>query len=654
VRFKIILLGFILFTFAPLAHAQLTSVSATVTDSDGQAWSGGSYSVTFVANPSFSGPYNFNGAPMTAAQQGPYNGALDGTGAFVVSLPSNALIAPAGTQWLFIICPQASSKCGQITTAVSGSAVSLTSLISAQVPAPRFPAKGTGYYGYSTVEISQVPVLGGSYWDVTLGCTNTWNGTAFACSGGGGGSSVLVNNVAVNSPNFSTSPDILWQASGSIINTFLNANPCFDIGGSVILNYDPNNTLGQGSFPCIQANRLNAVIQNPGAGAGPNVVTPADLSVPHVTWKLLASQTQPFWIFQDSSGATIGYLDAGMNLGVNSIQLLGTSVSDLSQVATPSGSAVAGRDFFFVGTDKLWHTKDDSGVETVYIGAASTNTLTNKTFDTGGTGNVFKIAGQPISSTTAAVSKVASADTTISGAPNGTLTCVNSGQLSTTACAGTVSAQRCVADEHCTYLESGPTAISVVGDTLTATGTFSGGTVDANHGPNVSASTTTTPNTSVGESGGLIYRTGRNIDMVFNGSFSDGSSGITNSRVMFCVTDQVLATQLGTSTPAGNWACFRYDTGVPDSVWRGITSNAGTATNTSTGITPDTNQHKYEIQFNDAIPNIVFSIDGTVVATNSTNLPASATNLRYVIGYQNLSTNNANFQISSNYIRSDN
>lgn len=449
-------------------------------------------------------------------------------------------------------------------------------------------------------------------------------------------------------------------SSGSLppgITSWNSVSECYDPGGTLLWQYDPLNLSGNfQTFQCIPNPRLNAVIQTPSNANGPNVIQPGDLTVPNLTLQLAPSQTQPFMIFLNSAGSEIGYLDNAMNLGVNSVQLLGSAVSDLKQSAAPSGSAQAGRDFFYVGTDKLWHTKDDAGLDTTYIGAASPVTLTQKLFDTAGAGNNFEINGTGITAISGSTSTVGTVGT-FTGS-SGTLVCKDgSGNLTTSGCAGTVTSLRCVADEHCTSIESSATALTAVGDAATSAGTgggsFSGGIVGASFGANVSASTTTTPNATIGFAGGALYRTGRNIDFVFNGGFSDGSSGVTNSRLFLCMTDKTFAAQMASATPTGNFACFRYDTGASDTVWEAQTNNNSTLTSTGTGVTPDNNQHKFEIQFNDSTPNVVFSIDGTIVATITTTLPSASTNLKYSVGYENLSTNNGNFQVSSVFIRSD-
>lgn len=134
---------------------------------------------------------------------------------------------------------------------------------------------------------------------------------------------------------------------------------------------------------------------------------------------------------------------------------------------------------------------------------------------------------------------------------------------------------------------------------------------------------------AVGSSG---YVVGRKVQMIFVG----GPIISANIRAWICLSDQTAATMGASATPAGNWGCFRYDTSAGDTHWQCGASNAGTNGFTDTGITPDfVANHKFQITFNDSIPNVVCNLDGTDVATmtngGSTIVPASgATIMRYM------------------------
>src|SRR5438445_8090007 len=94
------LLLLILLLCSSSAYAQLTTVTATISDSAGTAYSFGSYIVSLVnttnQQPLFGGNANF---------QQVYSGGLDTNGLLSISLPSVTVMTPSpGLQWKFFIC----------------------------------------------------------------------------------------------------------------------------------------------------------------------------------------------------------------------------------------------------------------------------------------------------------------------------------------------------------------------------------------------------------------------------------------------------------------------------------------------------------------------------------------------------------------------
>lgn len=167
----------ILFAFFALPLvAQNTSVSATITDSDDNAWSNGTYTITFN-NPSQSQPpvYIATGQKIQTV----FKGSLDSSGAFSVSIPDNYKVDPRGT-WNFQLCSNTSAACTTITSlTVTGTSMSLTSVLSASVIAPRFDCL-THCYGYGTVEASGY-ITGSTFSSTKVGNIQPywWNGTAW-------------------------------------------------------------------------------------------------------------------------------------------------------------------------------------------------------------------------------------------------------------------------------------------------------------------------------------------------------------------------------------------------------------------------------------------------------------------------------------------
>src|SRR6476660_4233217 len=154
-----------------------TAVTFTITDSDTQTWNNGSYIVTFLPTPGTPGPYFVNGVAMTAAQKGPFTGAMNGAGTGSISLISNTSITPSGTKWQFVLAPNASAVSSTVSTAVTGVSQDFSASFSSQVHAPRFPALGTGSWGYLDGEVSPIPNPGGAYFNVTSKVVRIWDGT---------------------------------------------------------------------------------------------------------------------------------------------------------------------------------------------------------------------------------------------------------------------------------------------------------------------------------------------------------------------------------------------------------------------------------------------------------------------------------------------
>lgn len=214
-----------------LSLAQTTTVTATITDSDAQTWNNGSVIITFVPTPGVSGQYYIDGVPMTDAQKGPFNVAMNGGGTFTKVLTDNNHISPAGTQWLFTLCSNTSASCSPVSIPVVGTSVNLSTTLSSKVAAPRFPAKGTGYYGYSDTEVNQIPGPGGSYFNVTTSCLRVWNGSSFTCPTAGGAPGGAAPQVQFNNGGnfggdarltFNTSTGALSDTGTAFIGTLNN------------------------------------------------------------------------------------------------------------------------------------------------------------------------------------------------------------------------------------------------------------------------------------------------------------------------------------------------------------------------------------------------------------------------------------------------
>ncbi len=81
------------------------------------------------------------------------------------------------------------------------------------------------------------------------------------------------------------------------------------------------------------------------------------------------------------------------------------------------------------------------------------------------------------------------------------------------------------------------------------------------------------------------------------------------------------------TTPTSIYAAFRFSSIAGDTHWQAVTRDGTTQNVVSTGISPDTAQHRFGIFFDDANSQIIFYIDGVSVATLTANLPPANTAL---------------------------
>lgn len=173
----------LLLTFPLSLWGQSTTVSATVVDSSSQAWSGGTYTISFRPVPNQPGPYLWNGSPLTTTQ---FTGTMNGSGVFSVSIPSSSSITPSGSQWTFTICPSAASPCGALSLAITGSSEDISSQVtSALPPVHTFPTPMG--YAYADSQVQQLPGLGQSYFNTTQKVPKYWDGSAWQTYGSGNG-----------------------------------------------------------------------------------------------------------------------------------------------------------------------------------------------------------------------------------------------------------------------------------------------------------------------------------------------------------------------------------------------------------------------------------------------------------------------------------
>src|ERR1700729_2728939 len=153
-------------------RAQSTTVTAQISDTSGQTWNNGTYAITFIPTPGKPGPYFWNGSPYTGQT---FSGTLDATGNFTAIIPTNSFITPAGSQWNFTVCPQASAVCHTVVLPVTGTSQNLSTTLSLNNPPISFNPTPFAY-GYSDSEVMPLPGVGQQYFNVTSKQPEYWDG----------------------------------------------------------------------------------------------------------------------------------------------------------------------------------------------------------------------------------------------------------------------------------------------------------------------------------------------------------------------------------------------------------------------------------------------------------------------------------------------
>lgn len=165
------------------AMASTTTVTATLTDTpDTTVWTTASWSATLIS----SQPPTINGVPVSPTT---VSGVTNSSGVLSTTLTDTSSIDQKGAVWQFTLCSNTSTpRCPAVSTPVIGASQSLSTILSANLPSPRFSAT-LGARGYADVEVLS-PQPGQTYTNVTASTLRQWSGTAWGVvgSGTGGGS----------------------------------------------------------------------------------------------------------------------------------------------------------------------------------------------------------------------------------------------------------------------------------------------------------------------------------------------------------------------------------------------------------------------------------------------------------------------------------
>lgn len=167
------------------AFASTSSMTATVTDTDGQTWGACAWSAV-LSSPV---PPTMSGTPVSQDQLRA-SGTCSASGVITATLLDTSSIDQKGAVWVFKVTPNASGASATVSVAVTGASPNLTANFSS-VPAPRFPA-GPKAYGYADIEVTN-PALGDTYVNVGTTCgaasLRQYSNAGWQCGGSGGSSS---------------------------------------------------------------------------------------------------------------------------------------------------------------------------------------------------------------------------------------------------------------------------------------------------------------------------------------------------------------------------------------------------------------------------------------------------------------------------------
>jgi hypothetical protein len=163
-----------------------SSVTATITDTDGQTWNNAKWSALLTIPGSVFNPDvpRIGGVPVYPIR---VSGTTSAVGVLTQTLTDTSTVDQFGAKWVFTICSNTSmNSCSIVTTTVIGSTVDMSATF-AQMAAPRFAAIANAY-GYVDAEVQLPPPAGATYFNVTDKCLHQWNGQTWTtCSTGGGG-----------------------------------------------------------------------------------------------------------------------------------------------------------------------------------------------------------------------------------------------------------------------------------------------------------------------------------------------------------------------------------------------------------------------------------------------------------------------------------
>lgn len=181
-----------------------------------------------------------------------------------------------------------------------------------------------------------------------------------------------------------------WKSSVNVGAGSADLGLCRNAAGILEIN---NSSPGTYRDLILRNITINGTCTGSGCGGGSGTVTVVGSGTLTSTACVTGGGTQT--LQTPSANCTV---DSSGNVSVNTLTTTASGAGSvtLTEGAAPSGSASKDTLYGDSTAHRLKMNNNNGGGDTV-VGAITTDILTNKTYDTAGTGNVFKINGTPIS-----------------------------------------------------------------------------------------------------------------------------------------------------------------------------------------------------------------------------------------------------------------
>jgi hypothetical protein len=150
-------------------------------DSDSVAWANCNYTINYYST--------VPGAPteISTGQTAPtsYSGTCNSSGVLSKVIVSSTNIYPAGSGWIFTVCPAITNAICYSTAPISitGTTESVSTQVNAVIVAPRVTG-GIGVSAYADVEVASLP--NNTYWNVTTPACRYYGASWGSCGSGSG------------------------------------------------------------------------------------------------------------------------------------------------------------------------------------------------------------------------------------------------------------------------------------------------------------------------------------------------------------------------------------------------------------------------------------------------------------------------------------